>query len=546
MKVDETQQKLAVWAQDPGHRFFDIYHLVYDEDWLHQAFQSVKSNSGSRTPGVDGVTIEDFEENLQKNLKDLRRSLKSESYSPNPVRRTYIPKGDGRERPLGIPTVHDRVVQEALRMVLEPIYEEDFSDDSFGFRPNRSTHDAITSVYQRLSPAQPSYMPWVIDADIEGFFDNVDHQTLEQITQDRIEDQKIRDLIWKFLKAGYMEDGETHRTMLGTPQGGIISPLLANVYLNELDQWVRQWTDLSGNEKEKRRSRGKGNWQYVRYADDFLLMTNGKKGRAEWIMNKVGTYITDELNLTLSDKKSKLRHAEDGLSFLGYELEANTDTGGVKRAVPVDAIRDIKSKIRAATEGAHDVSARRKIGRLNTVLKGWANYYKYATNAATVFSDVENYSWHRVTKWLARKRKCSRKELIQQHLESHSPITTEGVSLTQLRGCSDVWDRSPDRFRHPYLEGEVEYREELPRMNPPLANQERRPGWSDARWKALKRDDFTCRNCGSDLEKATIHVHHISSYAGYDDHEKANEVDNLISFCKPCHRQIERNREYAN
>lgn len=546
MIVDETQEKLAVWAQDPDHRFFDIYHLVYDKDWLYRAFLSVKSNSGSGTAGVDGQTVENFGENLQKNLKDLRKSLKSESYAPSPVRRTYIPKGDGRKRPLGIPTIRDRVVQEALRMILEPIYETDFSGSSYGFRPNRSTHDALTSVYQRLTPASPSYMPWVIDADIEGFFDNVDHRTLEQIIQDRIEDQKIRDLVWKFLKAGYMEGGETHRTILGTPQGGIVSPLLANVYLNELDQWVKQWTATSDDEKEKRRKRGKGNWQYVRYADDFLLMTNGKKGRAEWMMDKVGSFASEELNLTLSDKKSELRHAEDGLSFLGYELKAKTDTGGVKRKVPIDAIRDIKSKIRAGTEGAHDVSARRKIDRLNSVLKGWANYYKYATNAGKVFSDVENYSWHRVTKWLARKRKCSRKRLINQHLESHSPITKGDVVLTQLKGFSDTWDRSPDRFRHPYLEGRMKRREKLPLENPSLANQERRPGWSDARWKVIKRDNFTCRSCGRNLEKVTIHVHHISSYAGYDNHEKANKEDNLVSLCRPCHQQIERNREYAN
>jgi len=192
------------------------------------------------------------------------------------------------------------------------------------------------------------------------------------------------------------------------------------------------------------------------------------------------------------------------------------------------------------------VSARRKIDRLNSVLKGWANYYKYATNAGKVFSDVENYSWHRVTKWLARKWKCFRKRLINQHLESHSPITTGDVALTQLKGFSDTWDRSPNRFRHPYLEGKMKHRENIPLENPPLANQERRPGWSDARWKAIKRDNFTCRSCGRNLEKVTIHVHHISSYAGHDNYEEANKADNLVSLCRPCHQQIERNREYAN
>ena len=192
MDVDETQKKLAVWSQDPDFRFDDIYGFLYKREWLYHAYRSVKSNSGSGTAGVDGQTMRDFKEDLDEHLTDLQKSLKSESYDPRPVRRTYIPKGDDEVRPLGIPTIKDRIVQEAARMVLEPIYETDFSDYSFGFRPNRSTHDAIKMVKQPITFLNAC---WVIDADIKGFFDDVNHRILEQTLQDRISQQKFRDLI---------------------------------------------------------------------------------------------------------------------------------------------------------------------------------------------------------------------------------------------------------------------------------------------------------------------------------------------------------------
>jgi retron-type reverse transcriptase len=173
MDVDEMQTKLASWSQDPDFRFDDVYNLLYDEDWIRRACRSVRSNSGARTAGVDGQTMQDFKENRGKNLRELRVSLKSQSFNPRPVRRTYIPKGDGRERPLGIPAIKDRIVQEALRMVLEPIYETDFSDDSYGFRPNRSTHDARQKLVQAIVPAMDGGS-WIVDADIKGFFDHVE------------------------------------------------------------------------------------------------------------------------------------------------------------------------------------------------------------------------------------------------------------------------------------------------------------------------------------------------------------------------------------
>jgi group II intron reverse transcriptase/maturase len=489
--------------------------------------------------------MEDFEEDLEGNLKDLRRSLKSQSFDPKPVRRTYIPKGDDEERPLGIPTIKDRIVQEALRMALEPIYETDFSDDSFGFRPNRSTHDAIMSVRNSILPAG-TYKPWVLDLDVKGYFDNVDHQTLEQIIQNRITDRKVRDLIWDFLKAGIMEDGEYRHSMLGTPQGGIVSPLLANVYLNELDQWVKQWTDLTTRKKTKRRNGGKGNWHYVRYADDFLLLTNGTKGRAEKMMERVEDFLDEELNLTLSEEKSELNHAEDGFSFLGYDLKAKTETGGVQRTIPKDAERDIIAKVRGATEGDTNVSTRAKMKAVDAILRGWANYYKYATDAGSVFDRVQAKTWHMLTHWMAEKLKCSRSELISHKLDNTDPLSMNGVTMTKIAEMSAIRDKSHYGHNHPYLEGKNMEWEKLPQEEAWLANVEERIGWGDARWKALERDNMTCQECGANLEGRAAHVHHNRTYSGYQDSEESNNQENLVSLCKRCHQQVESNREYAH
>lgn len=536
MDVEETQAKLATWAQDPEFRFDDVYNFITYPSWLHRACCSVKSNSGSRTAGVDGQTVEDFDKDLEENLKGLSKSLKSHVYDPDPVRRVYIPKGNGEERPLGIPTVRDRIVQEALRMLLEPIYETDFSQNSFGFRPGRSTHDAICVVYQRMAPAIRGYMPWIIDADITGFFDNVDHQVLEQILQKRIAQQKVRDLIWKFLKAGVLENGRRRDTLAGTPQGGIVSPLLANIYLNELDQWVKKWTDLTNTEAERRRKSGKGNWTYVRYADDFLLLTNGRRKRAELMTERVENFVSERLNLSLSEKKTSLAHAEDGIDFLGYHLEAKPmrDGGGVKRTVPKEAVRDVKTKVRALTDRGTDVSARMRVERINSVLRGWANYYKFATNASKVFGNLEYFTWHRLTCWLARKYDCSRRYLVANILDSKSPISIHGMELVDIQAMPTNYTDSPRSGGHPYLEGNPDNGE------PPVLDlgprSEDRSGHWDQKWKAHQRDDWVCQECGKNLSRRSAELHHL---------EYSGKLEDTESLCTECHAKKDPQRHIA-
>lgn len=539
MDVDKMQKKLATWSQDQDYRFDDVYNLLYDENWTRTAFLSVKENSGANTAGIDSQTIQDFQDNLEYNLKDLRKRLKTRSYKPKPVKRVTIPKGDDEERPLGIPTIEDRIVQESLRMVLEPIYETDFSNQSYGFRPNRSTHDAIVSIQQNILPAG-TFMPWVLDLDIKGYFDNVDHGKLGKILQNRITDRKVLKLIWKILKAGVMDDGNYQKSILGTPQGGILSPLLANIYLNELDQWVKEWTDLGKYEGTQRRNRGKGNWHYVRYADDFLLMTNGRKKHAETMMEKVENFLDENLKLSLSDKKSELNHAEDGFSFVGYYLQSRTDTGGVRREIPQDSVKDIRAKIRGATQGPTDVSIRAKIKAIDAVVSGWANYYKYATNAREVFSKVQYFMGPKIIGWILDKLNCTRKEAWKKTGNTF-PIEMHNVEMTLLTDLVDSRSKSPNRHEHPYLSEKEITDTDIPSKDPWLANKENRPGMSDQRWKALKRDNFECKKCGVDLSPDQP-VHHIKPYSKQGQ-DKANRLDNLVSLCRDCHENTE---SYAN
>jgi RNA-directed DNA polymerase len=245
MNVGDMQRKLARWAvqrledQNEGLfasrndlRLHDLYHLLYDVEWLQWAYERVASNQGSRSAGCDGLTIATFQQNLGDRLQELAEDLKTLRFQPHPVRRVYIPKANGKLRPLGIPSIRDRMVQEALRMVLEPIFEVEFYRCSFGFRPNRSTMDALARIASSMTASQRYY--WAIEGDIRSYFDTINHEHLMTLLRRRIRDDKLLALVWRFLKAGVMEGKLFKATDQGTPQGGIISPLLANVYLHEL------------------------------------------------------------------------------------------------------------------------------------------------------------------------------------------------------------------------------------------------------------------------------------------------------------------------
>ena len=263
------QRKLSQWAtEEPTKRFVDLYSLLCNDTWLRGAHHSVNTNHGRETAGIDGVTMSRFNEDLEGNLTRLRELLKAKTFEPMPARRVYIPKANGKKRPLGIATIGDRIVQESLRMILEPIWEADFSQRAYGFRPNRGTYDAIAYLSNRLSGNHGAVYQWGIEGDISSYFDTIPQRRVIKAVKKRVADRNIRNLLWKFLRAGVMYQGNKSNTLTGTPQGGVVSPLLANIYLHELDKYMEsKYLNLSPYERQRRRQQGQGNYLYVRYAD---------------------------------------------------------------------------------------------------------------------------------------------------------------------------------------------------------------------------------------------------------------------------------------
>jgi RNA-directed DNA polymerase len=270
----QKQEAIALKAStDPTCRFKHLYDLLHWDRWISCATQTVLARPGSRTDGVDGKTRDYFRRHLVNQMAMIVKELKEETFKPLPVKRIYIPKPDGKKRPLGIPALRDRIVQEAIRMALDPIYESDFQSYSFGFRKGRNTMDAVAVNMPLFNSRAKHY--YVIEGDLKSYFDTVNHRKLLSILKQRISDKRLLNLIWKFLKAGVMENQLFAATEEGVPQGGIISPLLANIYLNELDKWAeKKWHQRTAIERQRIRAAGQGNYVMVRYADDFVVVSN--------------------------------------------------------------------------------------------------------------------------------------------------------------------------------------------------------------------------------------------------------------------------------
>jgi RNA-directed DNA polymerase len=266
-KMAQKQMTLAKTAQgDASHRFTNLYSLMHWDYWIRCAANTVLARPGNQSAGVDGTTRFYFTDHYEEQIKTLRESLKRKTYQPQPVRRVHIPKGAGKTRPLGIATLRARIVQEALRAILDPIYETGFQPHSYGFRKGRSTMDAIAVIMPLFNTTCKHY--YVIEGDLKSYFDTVHHRKLLSILKRRIADKDLLDLIWKFLKAGVMDHGLFAKTETGLPQGAIISPLLSNASLHALDTWAMEQWDVSESQRHKRRQAGLGNYRMVRFADD--------------------------------------------------------------------------------------------------------------------------------------------------------------------------------------------------------------------------------------------------------------------------------------
>ena len=294
-KMAEKQKFLAKTASEyPEHRFSNLYSLLHWDYWMHTAAERVLARPGSQTNGVDGNTRDAFKQEYESQMVLLIDQLKRKTYQPLPVRRVYIPKHDGKKRPLGIPALRDRIVQEALRAFLDPIYESDFQPHSYGFRKGRCTMDAIAVLMPLFNSRVKHY--YVIEGDLQSYFDTVHHQKLMKVLRNRLADKDILNLIWKFLKSGVMEGRLFKRTEAGVPQGGIISPLLANIYLDQFDQWAANRWNLSYYARQRRRQTGLGNYKMVRYADDFIVASNGTLAEVEATKQDIQHFLENRPN----------------------------------------------------------------------------------------------------------------------------------------------------------------------------------------------------------------------------------------------------------
>jgi RNA-directed DNA polymerase len=446
--VRRMQTKLHSWAgADASRRFDDLFNLVYDRAFLMHAWEQVSGNAGARTAGVDRATVAWIETHVGvvAFLDGIRESLRSGEFRPVEVRQVMIPKGQsGKLRKLGIPTVADRVVQTALKAVLEPIFEADFLPCSYGFRPNRSAHDAIAEVHHFAS--RPCEYHWVLEVDIAACFDEIGHTPLLDRLRRRVKDKRVCALVKAFLKAGVLTcRGEREETVAGAPQGGPLSPLMANIVLSALDEhFDRQRRDLMGTayQRSKRMKMDLGNWRLIRYCDDFVVMVRGERRHAEELQEEVAAVLAP-LGLRLALGKTRVVHIDEGFDFLGYHIRRQRKRGTSKYYVYTKpskkAIQTIKDKVKVKTFRAtrnQDLSA--LITQLNRLLVGWARYFRYGTSRA-VFKAVDHHAWGRLMRWIrakyAGKHRLGMKELRRRFCDKGWRFAHNGVVFT---GASSV------------------------------------------------------------------------------------------------------------
>ena len=429
-RVLGIQTKLHQWATgDPSRRFDDLFNLVCDPAFLLVAWHRVRGNKGARTAGVDGQVARDVERGhgVEAFLAGLRAELQARRFAPLPVRERLIPKPSGKLRRLGIATIRDRVVQAACKLVLEPIWEADFAPCSYGFRPGRRAQDAIEEI--RYLAAR-SY-EWVLEADITACFDEISHSALMGRVRRRVNDKRVLGLVKAFLQAGVLaEDGVMQEATSGTPQGGILSPLLSNLALSVLDEHAaRAWQAMGTvSQRHDRRQRGEATWRLVRYADDFVVMVAGTRAHAETLTDEVAAVLAT-MGLRLSEAKTSIRHIDEGVDFLGWRIQRHQQRGSQRRYVYTypskKALAAVKATVRALTTTMRNQPLKVLLHRLNWVLRGWTTYFRHGSSSAT-FDYLRAFAWRRVVCWLRRKHpRSSWKELRRRYLPGWWPTQGE-------------------------------------------------------------------------------------------------------------------------
>lgn len=479
------QRKLATWTTaDPAFCADRLLRLIANTVWLEEAATITLRSRGAKSPGVDGMTKQMILDRLPEFLQEIRKDLLQGNYQPAPARRIYIPKAKGKRRPLGIPTLRDRIVERAMLMVMDPIWESDFHKLSYGFRPKRSVHHAVRTVHTQLIGGNDTRGRWIIEGDLASYFDTVHHRLLMKAVRKRIRDKRFLALLWRFIKAGHVDEGLFRAASEGVPQGGVLSPILSNIMLNEFDQYLDE--HHLGNKVRAARKNWNASvkdrtpiavkqcrqWKpalaYCRYADDFIIIVKGTKADAEKIREECREVLEDKLKLKLNMDKTHVTHINDGFIFLGHRLIRKRSGRGHMRVVttiPREKARDFAASLCASLSGDYSDSSIDKVLSINRRLTGWANFYQFVGYRAKVFSRIDHVVFWKLAHWLARKHRSRIKPVLRRWFKRPAPgsaktfvlfgKTSRGLpgyaSLVRLAGRPKQQFRYQSPVENPYL-----------------------------------------------------------------------------------------------
>lgn len=592
--VNRELEHLAKLAkEDPQKRFNRLYRLLRQPEFLLLALEKIQGNKGVRTPGVDGQLMAEV---TPKEILKLSQELANRTYQPQPVRRVYIPKRSNPQklRPLGIPTSRDRVVQAGVALILEALYEPLFRNCSHGFRPGRST---ITA----LRPAATAYRAggkWIVEGDLADCFGSIPHHVLLNCLRKRIRDERFIDVIRRMLQAGVMESGNYHRTYSGTPQGGIASPILANVVLHELDTWMEAELDanppaqtyqelnarknpeyqrLSNRISDLRRyldgkrPKPKGRSEaelrqelrnalaarrqmpcyqprraiyYTRYADDFLVvLCHMSKAEATALKERMAHWLHKTLGLTLNQDKTLVTHWRERLRFLGYHLQGRHDSRGTQwlhLSVPPDAMREVVGRVQQATAypqaPEYDVFT-----NVNAIARGWTNYYRFAHNSTTVAGKVATVVFWRIAHYLGKKHRHSLRKVLRRHYARDPKTGCKALFVHKPDGKKGndnryfLWHKRPQRLSVLAWDAASVIAEK------PLLNTSWATGHSlSRRAEALEASQNRCEGCGR--SDGPLFLHHSNRLRnakwvrkGYGNIAQSGYDQQGKILCQSCH-----------
>lgn len=572
-------------------RFDRLYRLLRQPGLLNTAKERIVSNKGAQTPGVDGQTMTDI---TDQEVLRLSEELQARRYQPQPVRRVYIPKKNGKLRPLGIPTSRDKIVQAGVTLILEALYEPIFRKCSHGFRPQHSTITAI----RQISTAYRTGAKWIIEGDITDCFGSIPHGVILNCLRKRIQDERFIDLIRKMLQAGVMEAGNFAQSFSGTPQGGIASPILANIVLHEFDIWME--TQMQANPApettEQRNARSNPEYMhlhyrimaiqryldgkypipkkatpeglrqelreklclrrlqprslprkvtyYTRYADDFVvILCNTSKEEARRWKILITEWLQAHLGLTLNQAKTHITHWQETVRFLGYELEGRKNangTGWLCLKIPKDAIRNVVAKVQQATRfpqaPEYDVFL-----NVNAVVRGWSNYYRYAHNNNVTGGKLSQVIYWRTAHYLGKRHRRSIAKVMKDHYARDSKTGCKGLYIYRpgkpptTENRYFIWHKTLPRRQLG-----LAWNEEVQDTQPYIDR-----GWAKGRSQHKKaetreRADRKCEHCGTSA--VTLYVHHPNRLVkakrvkkGMGHVAQSGFEQETILLCRACH-----------